>query len=55
MSDKQNRTDGARIAYAKPSLTVVELKPEERLMKCARMAGLPGDPCWPPEIGYVTS
>ena len=54
MSDKKR--DSARVAYARPSVTVVKLQPEERLMKCARMAGLPGDPCWTPDgSGYIGS
>ena len=39
-----NRTDTqAKLPYEKPSATLLELKPEERLMACGKRKGEPGN------------
>lgn len=44
------QTTQTKLPYEKPSATLLELKPEERLMACGKLKGEPGDCGFTPKL-----
>ncbi len=53
--DRPDSDKSSKRAYTKPTATLLELQPEERLMLCGKKAGLPNDPCGGPFPSYVST